>query len=430
MKIILADQKQEWTHLDTLKARQSSTNKEVKAQVELILKAVQDKGDAALKDYNQKFDGFKGDLICLEKQEMEAAKDRIGQPLLQAMRQAAENIWDFHCHQKQEGFMMCKENGSHMGQIVRPLDRVGVYVPGGTAAYPSSVLMNVIPAKVAGVSDIIMVTPPDQTGRISDNILAAAAIAGVDRIFLVGGAQGIAALAYGTETVPKVDKIVGPGNVYVATAKQLVYGLVDIDMIAGPSEILIIADKNANPAFVAADLLGQSEHDKLAGAVLLCDDRDFALAVEKEIEAQIEKLPRKAIAQEALDNYGFIVVFEDIEKAFTYANAFAPEHLEIILDDPMAYLGKVKHAGSVFLGPWTPESVGDYYAGANHVLPTSGTARFFSPLGVGAFLKRIAFTAYSQEALKAAAKNIICFAESEGLQAHAEAVKVRVGDEN
>ena len=312
-----------------------------------------------------------------------------------------------------------------LGQQVRGLRRVGLYVPGGTAAYPSSVLMNAIPAKIAGVEELIMVTPPAADGKANPDILTAAAIAGVDRVFLMGGAQAVAALAYGTETVPQVDKIVGPGNIYVATAKKLLYGVVDIDMIAGPSEILIIADETANARYVAADLMSQAEHDVLAGAILLTNSQTLAKAVVAEIERQSADLSRRDIIAKSLADYGAIVVFQEIEQMLAFADEIAPEHLEIMLQDPLQYIGKVHNAGSVFLGEYAPEPLGDYFAGPNHVLPTGGTARFFSPLSVDSFVKKYSFTYYTREALEAGQEDIVRIAEREGLTAHANSIKVR-----
>lgn len=312
-----------------------------------------------------------------------------------------------------------------MGQRVRGLHRVGIYVPGGTAAYPSSVLMNAVPAKIAGVKEIIMVTPPATDGNPDPNIMAAAAVAGVDRVFLVGGAQAVAALAYGTEKIPKVDKIVGPGNIFVATAKRLLYGVVDIDMVAGPSEILIVADKTADPAFLAADLMSQAEHDKMASAILLTTSIDLARAAAHEIEKQVKNLDRQEIIRESLENYGEIIVCEDLKQAIDFANELAPEHLELCVAEPLKYIGKVDNAGSVFLGNFSPEPLGDYFAGPNHVLPTSGTARFFSPLGVDSFVKKSSFIYYTPAELRAAKDDIIKLADTEGLTAHANSIKVR-----
>lgn len=425
IQTIIADGKAEFEYLQALKARQQETNADVTRSVQQILDDVRREGDAAVMRYSAKFDHMEGPIHVIEAAEIAEAKTRIDADLLGAMERAAVNIRRFHQQQVQESYVDFREDGSMMGQRVRPLKRVGLYVPGGTAAYPSSVLMNAIPAKIAGVPELVMVTPPNAEGKPRDVILAAAAVAGVDRIYMIGGAQAVAALAYGTETIPQVDKIVGPGNIFVATAKRLLYGVVDIDMIAGPSEILIVADENANPRYIAADLMSQCEHDVLAGGVLLTDSAALAEAVKEEITRQLETLSRAEIIRQSMDNYGVIVVFGDILSCIDYANAVAPEHLELATSQPEQYLGRVENAGSVFLGAWTPEPVGDYYAGANHVLPTSGTARFFSPLGVDSFYKRMGFTAYSKQALMNGADDIIRFAEAEGLTAHANAVKVR-----
>lgn len=425
IQTIISDGKAEFDYLQALKARQQETNADVTRAVQDILDDVRREGDAAVTRYSAKFDHAEGPIRVIEAAEIADAKSRIDAELLDAMERAAANIRRFHQQQVQESYVDFREDGSMMGQRVRPLKRVGLYVPGGTAAYPSSVLMNAIPAKIAGVPELVMVTPPNAEGKPRDVILAAAAVAGVDRIYMVGGAQAVAALAYGTETIPQVDKIVGPGNIFVATAKRLLYGVVDIDMIAGPSEILIVADENADPRFVAADLMSQCEHDVLAGGVLLTDSAALAEAVKGEIARQLETLSRAEIIRQSMADYGVIVVFPDIDACIDYANAVAPEHLELAVAQPEQYLGRVENAGSVFLGDWTPEPVGDYYAGANHVLPTSGTARFFSPLGVDSFYKRMGFTAYSKQALLNGADDIIRFAEAEGLTAHANAVKVR-----
>lgn len=425
IQTIISDGKAEFDYLQALKARQQETNADVTRAVQDILDDVRREGDAAVTRYSAKFDHAEGPIRVIEAAEIADAKSRIDAELLGAMERAAVNIRRFHQQQVQESYVDFREDGSMMGQRVRPLKRVGLYVPGGTAAYPSSVLMNAIPAKIAGVPELVMVTPPNAEGKPRDVILAAAAVAGVDRIYMVGGAQAVAALAYGTETIPQVDKIVGPGNIFVATAKRLLYGVVDIDMIAGPSEILIVADENADPRFVAADLMSQCEHDVLAGGVLLTDSAALAEAVKGEIARQLETLSRAEIIRQSMADYGVIVVFPDIDACIDYANAVAPEHLELAVAQPEQYLGRVENAGSVFLGDWTPEPVGDYYAGANHVLPTSGTARFFSPLGVDSFYKRMGFTAYSKQALLNGADDIIHFAEAEGLTAHANAVKVR-----
>jgi len=344
---------------------------------------------------------------------------------IETLKKAAANIEDFHKRQIQQTWMTTKTNGVIMGQRIRGLHRVGLYVPGGTAAYPSSVLMNAIPAKLAGCNEIIMTTPPSKDGKPNPDIIAAAKIAGVDRIFLMGGAQAVAALAYGTEQVPKVDKIVGPGNIFVATAKKLLYGVVDIDMIAGPSEILIIADKTADSKFLAADLMSQAEHDRLASSILLTDYEPLAEQVKEELKAQMAKLSRNEIIEESLENYGAIIVCSDMAQAVDFANELAPEHLEVCCENPLEYIGKLDNAGSVFLGNYSPEPLGDYFAGPNHVLPTSGTARFFSPLSVDSFVKKSSFIYYTEEALRADAEDVIRFADTEGLTAHANSIKVR-----
>ena len=344
------------------------------------------------------------------------------------MLNAVENITAFHSRQKREGFCVTEENGVIMGQRVRGLDRVGLYVPGGTAAYPSSVLMNAIPAKIAGVKEIIMVTPPLKDGTANKDILVAAALCGVDKIYLAGGAQAVAALAFGTEEIPRVSKIVGPGNIFVATAKKLLYGTVDIDMIAGPSEILVLADETANPKYLAADLMSQAEHDKLASAVMITTSMEVAEKTRAEIERQSAYLSRKEIIDCSLDNYGAIIVCDDMDYAVELANKIAPEHLEVVAANPMEYIGRLDNVGSLFLGQYSPEPLGDYYAGPNHVLPTSGTARFFSPLGVDSFVKRSSYICYTKNALLDAADDIILIAEREKLTAHANSIRVRKED--
>ena len=341
------------------------------------------------------------------------------------MLNAVANITDFHQRQKSQSFINAKDNGCILGQKVRGLNRVGLYVPGGTAAYPSSVLMNAVPAKIAGVKEIIMVTPPLKDGTPNKDILVAAALCGVDRVFMSGGAQAIAALAYGTEEIPKVDKIVGPGNIYVATAKKLLYGVVDIDMVAGPSEILVMADEKANPKFIAADLMSQAEHDKLASAILVTTSESIADRTIEEINRQVQSLSRKEIIESSLENYGAILICNTKDEACDLANRFAPEHLEVLFENPMEYLGRLDNAGSIFLGQYASEPLGDYYAGPNHVLPTSGTARFFSPLSVNSFEKRSSFTYYTEDSLREAKDDIVLIAEKEGLTAHANAIKVR-----
>ena len=354
---------------------------------------------------------------------------RLSRAVTRIISKLLKNLEDFHKRQVQQSWLTTKENGVIMGQRVRGLERVGLYVPGGTAAYPSSVLMNAIPAKLAGCKEIVMTTPPSKDGKPNPDIVAAAKIAGVDRIFLMGGAQAVAALAYGTEQVPKVDKIVGPGNIFVATAKKLLYGVVDIDMIAGPSEILIVADNTADAKFLAADLMSQAEHDRLASSILLTDCAELADKVKDELRRQCAYLERKEIIEESLKNYGAIIVCSDISQAVEFANELAPEHLEVCCEKPMEYIGKLDNAGSVFLGNYSPEPLGDYFAGPNHVLPTSGTARFFSPLSVDSFVKKSSFIYYTEEALRNDKDDIVRFAEVEGLTAHANSIKVRFEEE-
>ena len=361
----------------------------------------------------------------ISREEIDSSPDKCDRDFILALYKAADNIRDFHARQKQQSWLEPKQNGVILGQRIRGLKRVGVYVPGGTAAYPSSVLMNVIPAKIAGVKEIVMVTPPQKDGTANPDILAAAKIAGVDRVFLMGGAQAVAALAYGTQSVPKVDKIVGPGNIFVATAKKLLYGTVDIDMIAGPSEILIVADKSANPKFLAADLMSQAEHDKMASAILLTTSEETANETAKELSRQMQTLERRDIIEQSLNDFGAIIVCKDISEAVDFANELAPEHLELAVENPMEYIGRVDNAGSVFLGHYSPEPLGDYFAGPNHVLPTSGTARFFSPLSVDSFIKKSSFIYYTEPALSEAKDDIIKLAETEGLTAHANSIKVR-----
>ncbi len=395
-----------------------------------IIENVRKFGDFALADYTKKFDGVCVQNLQVTEAEIEEAFSKVDEKFIEILKKAAENITKFHTQQKREGFSIENPDGTIMGQKIIPVERAGLYVPGGTAAYPSTVLMDSIPAKIAGVSELIMVTPPDKQGKINPVILAAAKVAGVDKIFKVGGAQAIAALAYGTETIPKVDKIVGPGNAFVAEAKKQVYGTVSIDMIAGPSEILIVADENSNPRHLAADLLSQAEHDKLASAVLVTTSMELAQKVADEIEIQLKKLPREEIARASIDNNGKIIVADDLSVAIDISNEIAPEHLELVVDNPFDYLDKIKHAGSVFMGRYCPEALGDYMAGANHTLPTSGTARFSSPLSVDDFIKKTQFTYYTKEALENIAEDVYYFAEKEGLNAHAESAVIRVRNED
>ena len=395
----------------------------VEEVVKDIVADVAQNGDEALIRYNQQFDGIHLEQLAVSDEMIDEAFAAIDPQILSALQKAKANIESYHLQQVEKGFEDQPSTGVIRGQLIRPLERVGVYVPGGTAAYPSSVLMNVVPAKIAGVSEIVMITPPQETYHPA--ILVAAKLAGVDKIYQVGGAHGIAALAYGTESIPKVDKITGPGNIYVATAKKLVYGLVGIDMIAGPSEIGVIADETANPVYVAADLLSQAEHDKLARAILVTNSAKLAQQVEQEIERQLESLPRKEIAAASIADNGRIILTETVDEMFELMNLVAPEHLEIAMENAYEYLPFVKHAGSIFLGHFTSEPIGDYFAGTNHVLPTSGTSRFYSALGVHDFIKRIQFTQYSKEAVQAASQAITTLAYSEGLAAHARAIEVR-----
>ena len=390
-----------------------------------IIKTVRAKGDEALFEYSRKFDRVELSSLEVTKEEIENALSLVEPEFIEILREAKENIYAFHSRQVRNSFLISEKEGVIIGQKVIPIEKVGLYVPGGTAAYPSSVLMNAIPAKIAGCDEIVMVTPPAKDGSVAPAILAAASVAGVDRIFKVGGAQAVAALAYGTESVPSVDKIVGPGNAYVAEAKKQVFGRVSIDMIAGPSEILVIADKDNDPVCVAADLLSQAEHDKNATAVLVTDSRELATAVSLELERQIPMLSRAEIARASIDNNGKIIITEDIDEAIFVANGLAPEHLELCLDDPFKYLDKIKNAGSIFMGKYCPEALGDYFAGPNHTLPTSGTARFSSPLSVDDFVKKTQFSYYTKDALEAVAKKVEFFANKEGLGAHAKSAVIR-----
>ena len=402
---------------------------DVDGVVAQIIANVIKNGDDALREYAAKFDKVQLDSLEVSQQEIDEAFQTVEPEFLDILREAAANIRAFHEKQVRNSFLLNNTDGIVVGQKVTPIEKVGLYVPGGTAAYPSTVLMDSVPAKIAGCREIVIVTPPGKDGKVNPVILAAARIAGVDRIFKVGGAQAIAALAYGTETLPKVDKIVGPGNAYVAEAKKQVFGKVSIDMIAGPSEILVVADSTANPRFVAADLLSQAEHDKMASAVLVTDSYAFAEAVSKELEIQIPQLPRAEIARASIDNNGKIIVAEgNLDLAIDIANRIAPEHLELCVDNPFDYLDKVKHAGSIFMGKYCPEALGDYFAGPNHTLPTSGTARFSSPLSVDDFVKKTQFTYYTAEALEKVADKVAYFAHKEGLDAHARSAVIRFED--
>ena len=391
-----------------------------------IIADVRKNGDSALYKYAERFDKVKLSSLEVTKEEIDEAMTLVEPEFIKIIKEAAENIALYHKNQLNSGFEIKKENGIILGQKVLPIERAGLYVPGGTAAYPSTVLMDCIPAKIAGVSELCIATPPSKDGKVNPVILAAAKIAGADRIFKMGGAQAIAALAYGTETVPKVDKIVGPGNVFVAEAKRQVYGIVNIDMIAGPSEILVIADKTCNPVFVAADLLSQAEHDKNATAVLITESEELANKVQAELERQVALLPREEIARTSIDNNGKIIIVEDLKQGLEISNEIAPEHLEICVDEPFKYLDMVKHAGSIFLGKMCPEALGDYFSGTNHTLPTNGTARFSSPLSVDDFVKKSAYSYYTEAALSEVAQKVAYFAEKEGLSAHARSATVRI----
>lgn len=394
-----------------------------------IIKQVREKGDQALFELTKQFDDVELIHLRLTEEQIKASGMEEDQSFRTALKEAAEKIRSFHRKQLKESWFVTQEDGTILGQKITPMDRIGVYVPGGTAAYPSSVLMNVIPAQVAGVKEIVMVTPPDKNGGIHPQVLTAANILGIEEIYTVGGAQAIAALAYGTETIKPVVKIVGPGNIYVALAKKEVFGQVGIDMIAGPSEIAVIADEKSNTAYIAADLLSQAEHDPMASSVLITTSQRLAEEVQQEIEKQLLSLPRQAIARSSIDNYGGIIITETMEEAFEQVNKLAPEHLEIMLDNPFQWLTKVKHAGAIFLGPYSSEPVGDYFAGPNHVLPTSGTARFSSPLNVDDFMKKSSIISYSKEALFENGQKIMTLAEKEGLHAHARAIEVRLQSE-
>jgi len=420
IKIISAE---EFNNKRTIK---TTTTEAITKTVANIISDIINRGDDALREYTEKFDGCRLERFELHQADMDDAINQIDPEFVAIMRRAAANITAYHSKQIKEGFEMNPSQGITMGQRIIPLKRVGLYIPGGTAAYPSSVLMNVIPAKLAGVEEIIIVTPPSKTGEINPGILAAAQIAGANRVFAIGGAQAVAALAYGTETIPRVDKITGPGNAYVAEAKRQVFGIVGIDMIAGPSDILVIADKHADPRLVAADMLSQCEHGSDSPAVLVTTCAELADKVKDEIDKQLKELPREEIARQAVDNHGMIIIAQSIDEAFDISNELAPEHLEICLDEPINYLDKVKSAGSIFLGESTPEALCDYYAGPNHTLPTDGTARFSSPLSVDDFVKKSSYTYYSRQALVEAASDVIRFAEEEGLTAHAESVRKRV----
>jgi len=390
-----------------------------------IIADVRKNGDKAVFEYCRKFDKAELSTLLVTEEEIDEAINATEPEFIKILNEAAENIREFHKRQVRNSFIISEKDGIIVGQKVIPIEKAGLYVPGGTAAYPSTVLMDSIPAKIAGCSEIVMVTPPGKDGKINPAILAAAKVAGVDKIFKVGGAQAIAALAFGTETIPKVDKIVGPGNAFVAEAKKQVYGTVSIDMIAGPSEILVVADSTSNPAFVAADLLSQAEHDKMASAVLVCDSMELALNVQSELEKQIPMLERAEIARTSIDNNGKIIVAQDLKVSIDISNKIAPEHLELCVDNPFDYLDSIKNAGSIFMGKYCPEALGDYFAGPNHTLPTSGTARFSSPLSVDDFVKKSQYTYYTEDALKKVKDSVAYFADKEGLTAHAKSARIR-----
>lgn len=402
---------------------------DVAGTVAEIIKNVRENGDKALFEYCEKFDKAQLSSLAVTKEEIDEALSLVEPEFLEILEKAAKNIRKFHSRQVRNSFIINDEDGIVIGQKIIPVDRAGLYVPGGTAAYPSTVLMDAIPAKIAGCREVVMVTPPTKDGKVNPVILAAAHIAGIDRIFKVGGAQAIAALAYGTQSIPKVDKIVGPGNAFVAEAKKQVFGVVSIDMIAGPSEILIVADGKSNPAYVAADLLSQAEHDKMASAVLVTDSAELARNVSTELEKQIPLLERREIARESIDVNGKIIVADTLDAAIEIANEIAPEHLELCVDNPFDKLDSIRHAGSIFMGRNCPEALGDYFAGPNHTLPTSGTAKFSSPLSVDDFIKKTQYTYYTKDALKKVAFDVAAFAKKEGLTAHAKSAVIRVEDE-
>ncbi len=424
MKIYNTSKGEEKELYSLLERRAESTSDDITAKIRAVIDNVRANGDSALLDYCEKFDRVRPESLVISDEEIDAAAKKLDPKLYEIMLEAADNIRIYHEKQLSVGYEI-NSKGKTLGRIVRPLNRVGVYVPGGTAAYPSTVLMNCIPARVAGVKEIILVTPPKAEG-LNPAIAAAAKISGVDKVIAVGGAQAVAALAYGTESVPRVDKIVGPGNMFVAEAKRLVFGKVDIDMIAGPSEVCVVADFGADPEYIAADLLSQLEHDRAASAVLVTPDKILAEKVSSALDIQLASLPRSEIAAESLANYSAAVITESFEKSFEVANVIAPEHLEIIAEAPEKYLPLVENAGSIFLGEYSPEPMGDYFAGTNHVLPTAGSARFSSPLSVDDFVKKMSYLSYSREAFFRDAESVIEFAETEGLGAHANSVRIRV----
>ncbi|SCC08763.1 histidinol dehydrogenase [Bacillus mycoides] len=428
MEIVCEDFQEALSKIKLLRESANLIEETVQRSVSEIVQNVRESKDKAVSFYTKKFDGVEIKDFRVSAEEIKQASKFVEQAFLEALEEAKKNIVSYHEKQTRQSMFDCVSEGVIRGQLIRPLENVGVYVPGGTASYPSSVLMNVLPAKLAGVKKIVMVTPPRQ-GGIDPHILAAARLAGVDEIYMAGGAQAIAALAYGTESIPKVDKIVGPGNLYVALAKREVYGIVNIDMIAGPSEIVVIADETGNAEYIAADLLSQAEHDVRATAICITTNVQLAKEVEREIERQLETLPRSEIARESIKRNGAIFIVPSLEEAFHLSNEIAPEHLELHIKEPMNALAYVKHAGSIFLGPYAPEPLGDYLAGPNHVLPTSGTARFFSPLSVDDFVKKSSFVSYTEEALRSVQHHIVELANKEGLHAHARAIQIRFKEE-
>ena len=432
MRIVALDKESKQSILNDLLKRSPNNYGKYEQGVAEILDHVRSEKDAAVFTYTEKFDGAKIDAsnIKVTEEEIKEAYELVGEELTDIIRKALFNIRDYHERQRQNSWFESKPNGTMLGQKVTPLQRVGVYVPGGKAAYPSSVLMNIAPAKAAGVDEIVMVTPPGKDGKVTPTTLVAAHEAGADVVYKVGGAQAIAALAYGTESIPKVDKIVGPGNIYVALAKRAVYGHVSIDAIAGPSEILVIADETANPRYVAADLLSQAEHDELASAILVTTSQELAEKVSEEVDGFLNELSRSEIIRKSLDNYGYALVAETMDEAIETANEIASEHLEIVTANPFEVMMKIRNAGAIFIGEYSSEPLGDYFAGPNHVLPTNGTAKFFSPLGVDDFIKRSSIIYYSREALKDIHKDIIQFAEAEKLTAHANSIRVRFEEED
>ena len=431
MKIVRLEEESKKDILNQLLKRSPNHYGSYMEQVQKIVDEVKEKGDEALFFYTKKFDGFSLDeeTIKVTEEEIKKAYEEIDPSLLDIMQKALKNIREYHQKQMQYSWFDSKPNGTMLGQKVTPLETVGVYVPGGKASYPSSVLMNIVPAQVAGVKNIVMVTPCNKDGKISPVTLVAAKEAGVTQVYKVGGAQAIAGLAYGTKSLPKVDKIVGPGNIYVALAKKAVYGTVSIDSIAGPSEILVLADESANPRFVAADLLSQAEHDELASAILVTTSETLANEVAKEIEGFLEQLPRKEILEKSLEQFGYLLIAKTLDEAIDTANAIASEHLEIVTKNPFEVMMKIQNAGAIFIGEYSSEPLGDYFAGPNHVLPTNGTARFFSPLSVDDFIKKSSIIYYSKEALEPIQKDIIAFAEAEQLTAHANSIRVRFEEE-